>query len=329
MKPLLEVDNLCISFGNQATMRHVVENVSFHVHAGESLGIVGESGCGKSITSLAIMRLLGGNSRVSGQIRLNNKELLSLSENQMRTIRGKDTAMIFQDPMTSLNPLLTIGKQIGEVMEQHDNLPRDEVKKCVLELLTRVGIPRADEIYHEYPHRLSGGMRQRVMIAMAIACQPLLLLADEPTTALDVTIQAQILDLLQKIRKENRMALIMITHDLGVVAEVCDRVMVMYAGQVMETADVRTLLRTPMHPYTKALMMSRPQSAKENRRLNTIPGSVPSPEHFPNGCRFAPRCDQVMPICYEKTPALAPAGEGSACRCWLYDENKESKEVLV
>lgn len=327
MKPLLEVDQLCIGFGTNK--RNVVEEVSFHLHPGESLGIVGESGCGKSITSMALMRLIGGNSRVTGKILLNNRDVLSLSESQMRMVRGKDAAMIFQDPMTSLNPLLTIGNQIGEVMEQHDSLSKEDVKKRVLELLSRVGIPRVEEIYHEYPHRLSGGMRQRIMIAIAIACRPLVLIADEPTTALDVTIQAQILDLLQDIRRENGTALIMITHDLGVVAEVCDRVMVMYAGQVMETADVRTLFRNPMHPYTKALMLSRPHSANGMGRLNTIPGSVPPPEHFPPGCRFAPRCDQVIPICHEYVPELMETSEGNACRCWLYHDHKESVEVTT
>lgn len=329
MGNVLEVKGLTTQFSKESGRVTVVDQIDIDLQQGESLGIVGESGCGKSVTSLAIMRLLDSNGTVSGNVRLNGKDVFSLSEKAMRDIRGKEMAMIFQEPMTSLNPVLTIGRQISEVLEEHLGKSRAECKTQVIDLLRQVGISRPEEIYREYPHRLSGGMRQRVMIAMAIACNPTLLIADEPTTALDVTIQAQILDLIKKIRIDFGMSLVMITHDLGVVAEVCDRVMVMYAGQVIESADVRTLLRSPKHPYTVGLIQSAPHQSKGQHRLHSIRGSVPSPEDMPSGCRFAPRCDKVMPICWEKNPALQQVDQGSACRCWLYEENKESSVVSV
>ncbi|MCK9918330.1 ABC transporter ATP-binding protein [Microbacteriaceae bacterium K1510] len=221
--------------------------------------------------------------------------------------------------MTSLNPVLTIGKQIGEVLQLHTPLSQEERKRRVVELIEQVGIPRAKEIYEEHPHRLSGGMRQRVMIAMAMACRPQLLIADEPTTALDVTIQAQMLGLIRDLRDETGMSVMLITHDLGVVAEMCDRVLVMYAGQVIESADVRTLLRHPKHPYTIGLIRSVPHNAKGARRLYAIPGNVPSPGQWPRGCRFAPRCSEAMPICHEQSPSLQPMHDGSECRCWLHE----------
>lgn len=329
MVNVLEVKGLTTQFSKQSGSVTVVDQIDIDLQKGESLGIVGESGCGKSVTSLAIMRLLDSNGTVSGSVRLNGKDVFSLSEKDMRDIRGKEMAMIFQEPMTSLNPVLTIGRQISEVLEEHLGKSRAECKTRVIDLLRQVGISRPEEIYREYPHRLSGGMRQRVMIAIAIACNPALLIADEPTTALDVTIQAQILDLIKKIRDDSGMSLVMITHDLGVVAEVCDRVMVMYAGQVIESADVRTLLRSPKHPYTVGLIQSAPHQSKGRHRLHSIKGSVPAPEDMPSGCRFAPRCDMVMPICWEKNPALQQVDQGSACRCWLYEENKESSVVSV
>ncbi len=329
MVNVLEVTGLTTQFSKQSGSVTVVDHIDMNLKKGESLGIVGESGCGKSVTSLAIMRLLDSNGTVTGSVRLNGRELLSLPEKTMRDIRGKEMAMIFQEPMTSLNPVLTIGRQISEVLEEHEGKNKAECKARVIELLTQVGISRPDEIYKEYPHRLSGGMRQRVMIAMALACNPSLLIADEPTTALDVTIQAQILDLIKKIRHDFGTSLIMITHDLGVVAEVCDRVMVMYAGQVIEAADVRTLLRKPKHPYTMGLIQSAPHKAKGQKRLYSINGTVPSPEEMPAGCRFAPRCDKVMPICWEKNPTLQQVDQQSSCRCWLYEENKESSVVNV
>jgi len=327
MVNVLEVKGLTTQFSKGSGKVTVVDQLDLHLKKGESLGIVGESGCGKSVTSLSIMRLLDSNGTVTGSIRLNGRDILRLNEKEMRDIRGKEMAMIFQEPMTSLNPVLTIGRQISEVLEEHEGRSKAACKQRVIDLLAQVGIARPEEIYREYPHSLSGGMRQRVMIAMAIACNPSLLIADEPTTALDVTIQAQILDQIKKIRDEIGMSLIMITHDLGVVAEVCDRVMVMYAGQVIESADVRTLLRNPKHPYTIGLNQSTPQKAKGQKRLYSITGNVPSPEDMPPGCRFAPRCDKVMTICWEKNPELQQVDQLSACRCWLYQVNKESSVV--
>ncbi|MFP3390527.1 ABC transporter ATP-binding protein [Brevibacillus sp. SIMBA_040] len=327
MTNVLEVSGLTTTFAKNEKAFKVVDDLSLYVEKGEALGIVGESGCGKSVASLSMMRLLGKNGQIEGSIQLNGKELLAFSEKEMQRLRGKEMAMIFQEPMTSLNPVLTIGKQMSEGLEKHEGMKRAEAKEKVVELLTQVGISRANEIYHEYPHRLSGGMRQRVMIAMAIACSPKLLIADEPTTALDVTIQAQILDLIQKVRREMGMSLIMITHDLGVVAETCDRVMVMYAGQVIESADVRSLLRNPKHPYTIGLIQSTPHKAKGQKRLNSIAGSVPTPDEYPKGCRFAPRCDKVMPVCLEQNPQLAAVDQQSQCRCWLYQEKSERSAV--
>ncbi|MET3289742.1 ABC transporter ATP-binding protein [Brevibacillus fluminis] len=329
MTNVLEVYGLTTTFTKNNKEFKVVDDLSLYVGKGESLGIVGESGCGKSVTSLSIMRLLGKNGKIEGSIQLNGTELLAFNEKVMQKIRGKEMAMIFQEPMTALNPVLTIGKQMSEGLEKHEGMKRAQAKQKSIELLTQVGISRANEIYNEYPHRLSGGMRQRVMIAMAIACSPKLLIADEPTTALDVTIQAQILDLIQKVRVELGMSLIMITHDLGVVAETCDRVMVMYAGQVIESADVRTLLRNPKHPYTIGLIHSTPHKAKGQKRLNSIAGSVPAPDEYPKGCRFAPRCDKAMPICAEQNPQLMAVDEQSQCRCWLYQELDKRSAVNV
>jgi len=329
MTNVLEVSGLTITFARNEKAFTVVDDLSLYVGKGESLGIVGESGCGKSVASLSMMRLLGKNGKIEGSVQLNGKEVLKYSEKVMQQIRGKEMSMIFQEPMTSLNPVLKIGKQMSEGLEKHEGMKRAQAKQKVIELLTQVGISRANEVYHEYPHRLSGGMRQRVMIAMAIACNPKLLIADEPTTALDVTIQAQILDLIQKVRVELGMSLIMITHDLGVVAETCDRVMVMYAGQVIESADVRTLLRNPKHPYTIGLINSTPHKAKGQKRLHSIAGSVPTPDEYPKGCRFAPRCDKVMPVCLEQNPQLMAVDQQTHCRCWLYQETGHRTVVNV
>lgn len=317
---VLEVKGLTTQFSNRKNRSvTVVDGVDFHVKKGETLGIVGESGCGKSVTSLSIMRLLGKNGKVtSGSVRFEGQETLMLTEQEMRKLRGNRLAMIFQEPMTSLNPVLTIGRQIGEVLQLHTSLGQEERKRRVIELLTLVGIPRAEDVSREHPHRLSGGMRQRVMIAMAMACQPQLLIADEPTTALDVTIQAQMLGLIRDMRDNTGMAVMLITHDLGVVAEMCDRVLVMYAGQVIESADVRTLLRNPKHPYTMGLIRSVPHRAKGVKRLYAIPGNVPSPGEWPPGCRFAARCREAMPICQEQCPSLMKMEDGSECRCWLH-----------
>ncbi|MGG4495895.1 ABC transporter ATP-binding protein [Brevibacillus reuszeri] len=319
--PVLAVKGLTTQFvGRKNTAVTVVDNVDLQVGKGETLGIVGESGCGKSVTSLSIMRLLGKNGRVlSGQVNFEGTDILTLEEKEMRKIRGNRLAMIFQEPMTSLNPVLTIGRQIGEVLQLHTQFGGEQRKQRTIELIAQVGIPRAQDIYGEYPHRLSGGMRQRVMIAMAMACQPQLLIADEPTTALDVTIQAQMLSLIRDMRAEAGMSVMLITHDLGVVAEMCDRVLVMYAGQVIESADVRTLLRRPKHPYTIGLIQSVPHNAKGERRLYAISGNVPSPGEWPQGCRFAPRCQEAMTICRTQSPPLSRLQDGSECRCWLHE----------
>ncbi|KZE46382.1 peptide ABC transporter ATP-binding protein [Brevibacillus parabrevis] len=327
MTRVLEVSGLTTTFTKNEKAFKVVDDLSLYLRKGEALGIVGESGCGKSVASLSLMRLLGKNGKTEGSILLNGQKILSCSEHEMQNIRGKEMAMIFQEPMTSLNPVLTIGRQMSEGLEKHEGMKRAQSKEKVIELLTQVGIARAKEIYHEYPHRLSGGMRQRVMIAMAIACNPKLLIADEPTTALDVTIQAQILQLIQNVRTERGTSLIMITHDLGVVAETCDRVMVMYAGQVIESADVRTLLRNPKHPYTIGLIQSTPHRSKGQKRLYSIAGSVPTPEEYPQGCRFAPRCDKAMPVCLEQNPQLLAVDQASDCRCWLYQEHAKGTAV--
>lgn len=320
MDNVLEVTGLTTRFSKESGTITVVDELDLYVKKGETLGIVGESGCGKSVTSLSLMRLLDNNATLTGSIRFNGKEVLALSEAEMRSLRGKEMAMIFQEPMHSLNPVLTIGRQISEVLHEHEGESKAAVKQRVLDLLSVVGISRAEEIYRDYPHRLSGGMRQRVMIAMAIACNPSLLIADEPTTALDVTIQAQILNLIKRIRRDIGMSVIMITHDLGVIAEVCDRVMVMYAGQAIETADVRSLLRNPKHPYTVGLLQSIPR--QRAKRLHSIKGSVPTPENKPKGCRFAPRCDRAMAICWEQNPELRPVDQYSSCRCWLFTQDK-------
>ncbi|GIO05656.1 peptide ABC transporter ATP-binding protein [Brevibacillus reuszeri] len=321
--PVLSVKGLTTQFiGRKNTSVTVVDGVDLLVKKGETLGIVGESGCGKSVTSLSIMRLLGKNGRVvSGQVEFEGKDLLTLEEKEMRKIRGNRLAMIFQEPMTSLNPVLTIGRQIGEVLQLHTPLGWEERKKRTIELIAQVGIPRAQDIFGEYPHRLSGGMRQRVMIAMAMACQPQLLIADEPTTALDVTIQAQMLTLIRDMRAKEGMSVMLITHDLGVVAEMCDRVLVMYAGQVIESADVRTLLRHPKHPYTMGLIQAVPHNARGKKRLYAISGNVPSPGEWPQGCRFAPRCQEAKPICHTQNPPLLKMKDGSECRCWLHEPN--------
>ncbi|WP_442595683.1 ABC transporter ATP-binding protein [Neobacillus sp. D3-1R] len=323
MSNLLEVTGLTTQFAGKNGPLTVVDQVNFTVKKGEVLGLVGESGCGKSVTSLSILQLLDKNGKIScGNVYYKNIDLVKKSEKEMKKIRGKEISMIFQDPMTSLNPVLTIGKQIGEVIEKHEKIKGAAVKKKVIELLRLVGIPRAEDIYHEYPHRLSGGMKQRVMIAMAISCHPTMLIADEPTTALDVTIQAQILDLLRSLKDELDMSILLITHDLGVVAEMCDRVVVMYAGQVVESSNTRTLLRNPRHPYTVGLIQSTPHQSKGEKRLKSIIGQVPAPDQYSQGCRFANRCPKAMAICETTVPPLFEVDGQTSCRCWIYDEKK-------
>lgn len=318
MANVLEVRDLDIQFEIDEKYYSAVKGVSFDLREGETLGLVGESGCGKSVTSLAMMRLLPDTARIHGSVTYGGQDLLRVPESKMRSIRGNDLSMIFQEPMTSLNPVHKIGRQIGESLILHRGLtPRQALRQSV-ELLKMVGIPRADDVIYDYPHQFSGGMRQRVMIAMAMACQPKVLIADEPTTALDVTIQAQILDLIRKLARENNMTTLLITHDLGVVAEMCDRVAVMYAGKVVERGDVREIFHNPQHPYTVGLMNSIPKIVGPRERLNPIDGNVPSLRNMPNGCRFAPRCPHAMDICRQKDPELVETSEAHESRCWLH-----------
>jgi peptide/nickel transport system ATP-binding protein/oligopeptide transport system ATP-binding protein len=295
-----------------------VDGVSFDLGQGATLGLVGESGCGKSVTALSIMRLVPTPpGRVeTGQVRLKGRDLLSLSEQQMCGVRGGDIAMIFQEPMTSLNPVLTCGYQIVEAVVLHQGVPKREARLRAIEMLQRVGIPAPEQRFDEYPHQLSGGMRQRVMIAMALSCNPELLIADEPTTALDVTIQAQILELLARLQEEMRMGVLLITHDLGVVAEVTERTAVMYAGQIVEYASTAALFDAPLHPYTRGLMQSIPRLDQRRQRLEIIPGTVPDARQFPSGCRFAPRCPLAEARCREQEQALEELAPGHWARCW-------------
>lgn len=329
MTPLLDVKNLKTTFKQDFGTVTVVDGVNFHLNSGETLGIVGESGCGKSVTSMSIMRLLSKNAGIEGEIRFQDRDLLGLTEKEMRGIRGNKIAMIFQEPMTSLNPLHTVGKQISEPLRKHLGYSKQQAKEKTIQLLNEVGIPRAEEIFLSYPHQLSGGMRQRVMIAMAMACQPQLIIADEPTTALDVTIQAQILDLMKKVNRENNTSIILITHDLGVVAEMCDRVIVMYAGKVIEDTDVKTLFRNPKHPYTIGLLNSMPDVVTDQERLEAIPGNVPMFHEMPQGCRFAPRCSHAMDICKGKMPELYSVSDSHHVRCWLMKEGELAHEQTV
>lgn len=320
---LLEVENLKITFRSPDSTVVAVPEISFHINAGETLGIVGESGCGKSITSLAVMGLLPqASAKVEGKIAFSGRDLLELTEREMCDVRGQQISMVFQEPMTSLNPVYTIGKQVDEAIMLHQKLTAKAARRETLAMLNKVGIPRPEAISREYPYQLSGGMRQRVMIAMALICGPKLLIADEPTTALDVTIQAQILDLMRQLREETGASIMMITHDLGVVAEMCERVMVMYAGQVVEEADVVNLFKNPQHPYTIGLMKSIPQMDKRLSRLIPIPGQVPPLNAMPAGCRFAPRCSEKLPKCLTEVPELIALADGHTCRCWLQGEER-------
>jgi peptide/nickel transport system ATP-binding protein len=315
--PLLELVDLRTTFETSAGVVHAVDGVSLRVPHGGSVGIVGESGCGKSVTSLSVLRLIAAPGRITGgQIFFEGTDLLALPEAQMRALRGKRIAMIFQEPMTALNPVYTVGQQIGEVLELHEGLDKRAARARSIELLHLVGIPAPESRVDAHPHELSGGMRQRVMIAMSIACKPKLLIADEPTTALDVTIQAQILDLLARLRRELGMGIVLITHDLGVVAEFVDEVVVMYAGRVVERAKTSELFARPLHPYTQGLLASVPGAvAGEHKRLRTIEGMVPDLARLPKGCRFRERCSRAVDGCAEIDPTLVtlPGGRAVAC----------------
>jgi peptide/nickel transport system ATP-binding protein len=328
--PLLEVKNLETAFDIDGTYYNAVDNVSFKVRPRQIVGVVGESGCGKSVMSLSIMQLLpkGIGKVKSGEIIFDGINLDKMSEAQINKIRGKDVSMIFQEPMTSLNPVFTIGYQLQEVLFNHMKISKQEARQKSIALLKSVGISRPEKIVDEYPHQLSGGMRQRVMIAIAIACQPKLLIADEPTTALDVTVQAQILELLKEIQEVNDMAIILITHDLGVVAEMCDEVIVMYAGRIVERTDVDTLFYKPKHPYTNLLLGAIPKMDQEEERLSSIQGIVPSLTNMPQvGCRFAHRCPKAIPECFTTTPLLAENEEGHEVACLLYETSKPREGV--
>ncbi len=315
---LLEVNDLRTYFYTDDGIARAVDGVDFQLDRGETLGLVGESGCGKTVTSLSIMRLVPEppGRIVGGEIIFKGQDILKLSEREMRSIRGNEISMIFQEPMTSLNPVYTCGNQIAEAIVLHQKVGKKEAKSGVIEMLRFVGIPDPEVRAGEYPHQLSGGMRQRVMIAMALSCRPSILIADEPTTALDVTIQAQILDLLRKLREELHMAMLLITHNLGVIAEMADRVAVMYAGKIVEKADVEAIFETPSHPYTRGLLKSIPALGHKKEKLTAIRGTVPNPVHFPSGCRFNPRCDLADDRCRTEEPELLEIDPGHKVSCW-------------
>jgi oligopeptide/dipeptide ABC transporter ATP-binding protein len=315
--PLLSIENLTVAFPTEEGPAFAINHLSLEMQAGEVLGLVGESGCGKSMTSLSILRLIPSPGYIaSGNITFQNQNLLTLSGEAMRKIRGARIALIPQDPLTSLNPVYTIGDQITEVLQLHQHLSKGDTRKRAIELLDQVRIPNAKERLNDYPHQFSGGMRQRVMIAMALSCTPALLIADEPTTALDVTVQAQILELLREIRREHQTAILLITHDLGVVAEMCDNVAVMYAGRVVEKASVIDLFKEPKHPYTWGLLNSLPTMTRE--RLEPIEGQPPLITEMPPGCSFAPRCKKRMDVCDTSFPLAATEGAQHEVSCYLY-----------
>ena len=316
---LLNVTDLKTYFRTMDGVVKAVDGVDFSLRPGQTLGIVGESGCGKSVTSLSVMRLIDPPGWIAGgQMLFRGTDLATLSEKEMRRIRGDEISMIFQEPMTSLNPVFTVGNQVMEAIIEHRKVSKREALAQTVQLFRMVGIPSPERRVKDYPHNMSGGMRQRVMIAMALALQPDLLIADEPTTALDVTIQAQILELIKDLRVKVNTAVMLITHDIGVVAEMADNVVVMYTGKVVEHGTVMQVLKTPKHPYTVGLLNSIPSLGQKGTRLNVIPGTVPSPLNLPRGCPFAPRCPHVMAICREEHPPLKTLDDGSAARCWLY-----------
>jgi len=319
---LLKVEDLTIKFKSRQGVVQAVDRLGFELVQGRSLGIVGESGSGKSVTSLAIMGLLqNANSEITGKIEFDGVNLLKLSREEMRKVRGKSVSMIFQEPMTSLNPLHTCGKQIMEPILIHQkDVSKQDAKKYAIEMLRMIGIPSPEQRFHEYPHQMSGGMRQRIMIAIALACNTKLLIADEPTTALDVTIQAQILDLMNSLKKKRDMSIIMITHDLGVVKEMCENVVVMYTGQIVEKSPTELVFADPLHPYTKGLLNAIPKISSKVERLQAIEGTVPDVLKMPSGCSFHPRCKYATERCKKEAPPLFKQEDGREVRCFIYDE---------
>ena len=318
---LLTINHLKTNFHTEDGIVPAVDDVSFEINKGETVAIVGESGSGKSVTSLSIMRLIESPGKIeAGEIIFEGRNILDLPMKKMREIRGNKIAMVFQEPLTSLNPIFTVGDQLAESIILHQKKRKKEAREIGINMLKKVGIARADKVFDQHPHALSGGMRQRVMIAMALSCSPKLLIADEPTTALDVTIQAQILNLMQGLIEEMDTAILLITHDLGVVAEMADKVLVMYGGQIVEETDVFTLFKNPKHPYTKGLMDSSPKINELKEELVSIPGTVPNPFEYPSGCRFADRCPFVMEQCTTENPILKEIQHGHNVRCWLHEE---------
>ena len=323
MDSLLSVKDLQVQFQTKKGINTAVDGISFSIGKGEILGIVGESGCGKSVSSMSILRLLGTNAKISqGSIKLGDKELLSLSEDEMCKIRGNEIAMIFQDPMTALNPIMTIGDQLIEPLVIHQGYKKKDAWKEAIEVLKKVGIAAPEKRMKEYPHQLSGGMRQRIMIAMAVSCAPKLLIADEPTTALDVTIQAQILELMLELREKMDTAIMLITHDMGVVAETADNILVLYAGKVVEYGSVKDIFNDPKHPYTQGLLSSIPPLTEDVDELNTIEGTVPAPGHMPAGCRFSPRCPYATERCRMEQPGIYHAGNAMVS-CFKYEGGQD------
>ncbi len=327
---LLEVEDLRVHFSTLSGTAYAVDGVSFNIRRGESVAIVGESGCGKSVTALSILRLLGSPSLscFSGRVKFEGRDLMALSEEEMRKVRGREIAMVFQEPMSSLNPVFRVGDQIADVMNLHFGLSREEAFERIVQVMEWIGITEPKLRLRQYPYELSGGLVQRIMIAMAVVCEPKLLIADEPTTSLDVTIQAEILKLLAKIRREKRTSLLLISHDLSVVAQVAERVVVLYAGMKVEEGSAGAIYSSPVHPYTKALFDSLPARSGGKKRLKTVPGSVPSATELPKGCRFHPRCSYVMDICREEVPPWISTSDEGGCACWLYVEKNKMKGFM-
>jgi oligopeptide/dipeptide ABC transporter ATP-binding protein len=317
MKEILSIENLYVNFRTLWGVAKVLDNVNLKIYEGEIFGLVGETGCGKSVTAMSILRLLPSTAEISGRIIFKGEDLLKKSEEEMRKIRGKEITMVFQDPMTSLNPLFKIKDQMVDIITAHEKQSKDEALSLAKRLLTLVGLPDPERVLNSYPHELSGGMRQRVMIAMALSLNPSLLIADEPTTALDVTIQKQILDLILDLKEKYKFSVLLITHDLGIVAEICDRVGVMYAGNIVEVADTKDLFENPLHPYTQGLLSTVPDPRRK-KTLRPLRGSVPSLLNPPSGCRFHPRCDRMCDICTKQKPELIEHSKGHFVACHLY-----------